>query len=320
MPGGFIANGRSAGAGTDTGVAKRVALPRELFTFVLTDMIHPTAIIDAAAQLDSTVEIGPHVIIEGPVQIGARTRVMANAHLSGRTVIGEDNEIHIGAVIGHTPQHLAYKGGDSGVRIGNRNIFREYVTIHRAYHPGQETVLGDGNFLMAMSHVAHDSFVGNNVILANGCLLAGHTHVEDNANLSGNVAVHQYVRIGRMAMIGGVSKVIKDVPPFMMVDGISLVHGLNTVGLRRAGYDLPTRKQIKEAYRILYRSGLNVPQAVERLEAEFAGVAPVEEIVAFIRKSVRGISRHAPTREISSDSSETRRLGMQLTTKAADTK
>jgi UDP-N-acetylglucosamine acyltransferase len=221
---------------------------------------------------------------------------MANSHLSGRTTIGQNNQLHIGVVIGHTPQHLAYKGGDSGVRIGNGNIFREYVTIHRGYHPGQDTVIGDNNFLMAMSHVAHDAVVGNNVILANGALLAGHTHVEDNANLSGNVAVHQFVRIGRLAMIGGLSKVIKDVPPFMMVDGVSLVHGLNTVGLRRAGYDITTRKQIKEAYRILYRSGLNVPQAVERLEAEFGDVAPVQELVTFIRKSVRGISRHAPVR------------------------
>ncbi|MGI8905141.1 MAG: acyl-ACP--UDP-N-acetylglucosamine O-acyltransferase [Candidatus Sumerlaeaceae bacterium] len=259
--------------------------------------IHPTAIIDRSAEIDSSAEIGPHVIIDGPVRIGARTRILANAHLSGRTIIGEDNEIHMGAIIGHAPQHLAYKGGDSGVRIGNHNVIREYVTIHRAYHPGQETVLGDNNFLMALSHVAHDATVQNNVIMANGSLLAGHTHVEDSANISGNVAVHQYVRIGRLAMIGGLSKVIKDVPPFMMVDGISLIHGLNTVGLRRAGYDLLTRKQIKEAYRILYRSGLNVPQAVERLETEYPGVAPVQELVDFIRKSVRGISRHAPIHE-----------------------
>jgi UDP-N-acetylglucosamine acyltransferase len=223
---------------------------------------------------------------------------MANSHISGRTSIGENNQIHIGVVIGHTPQHLAYKGGDSGVRIGSGNIFREYVTIHRGYHPGQETVIGDNNFLMAMSHVAHDSVVGNHVIMANGSLLAGHTHVDDNANISGNVAVHQFVRIGRLAMIGGLSKVIKDVPPFMMVDGVSLVHGLNTVGLRRAGYDVATRKQIKEAYRVLYRSGLNVPQAVERLEAEFGDVAPVQELLGFIRKSVRGICRHAPVRDL----------------------
>lgn len=261
-------------------------------------MIHPTAIIDPAAQLDSSVEIGPHVIIDGPVTVGAGTRIMANSHISGRTVIGENNEIHIGAVIGHTPQHLAYKGGDSGVRVGNGNVFREYVTIHRGYHPGQDTIIGDKNFLMACSHIGHDSLLGNNVIMANGALLAGHTHVEDNANISGNVAVHQYVRVGRLAMIGGLSKVIKDVPPFMIVDGISLVHGLNTVGLRRAGYDLLTREQIKEAYRILYRSGLNVPQAVERLEVELDGVAPVQELIAFIRKSVRGISRHAPLREV----------------------
>jgi UDP-N-acetylglucosamine acyltransferase len=260
--------------------------------------IHPTAIIDSAADLDPTVEVGPFVIIEGPVRVGARTRIMASAHLSGRSIIGEDNEIHMGAVIGHAPQHLAYKGAPSGVRIGNGNIFREYVTVHRGYHEGQDTVIGDKCFFMAMSHVGHDSTVGSNVIMANGALLAGHTQVDDFANISGNVGVHQYVRIGRLTMIGGLSRVVKDVPPFMIVAANSLVHGLNTVGLRRAGYDLQTRKQIKDAYRILYRSGLNVPQAVERLESEYAGVEPVQLLVNFIRNSVRGISRHAPVHEL----------------------
>lgn len=259
--------------------------------------IHPTAIIDPAAEIDESAEIGPYVIIEGPVRIGPRTRVLAHAHISGRTRIGADNEIHMGAVIGHVPQHLAYKGGhESGVRIGDRNVIREYVTIHRAYHSGHDTVLGDGNFLMATAHVAHDVRLGNAVIVANGALLAGHVHVEDNANISGNVAVHQFVRIGRLAMIGGNARVSKDVPPFMLIEGNSEVHGLNTVGLRRAGFDLPTRDKVKRAYRVLYRSGLNVPQALQRLEedAELSSAAPVRQMIDFIRGSVRGISRHAP--------------------------
>lgn len=256
-------------------------------------LIHPTAIIDPVAELDSTVAVGPYVIIEGRVSIGSGTRLLPHAHISGRVSIGRDNVIHTGAVIGAPPQHLAYKGADSGVVIGDGNVLREYVTIHRAYHEGHDTVLGNRNFLMAMSHVAHDCRLGDSIIMANGCLLGGHVQVEDNANLSGNVAVHQYVRIGRLAMVGGVTKVTKDVPPFMLVDRNSLVHGLNTVGLRRAGLDLGTRSRVKEAYRRLYRSGLNVPQAVEQLEAEMAEVAPVAEMVRFIRSSVRGICRHA---------------------------
>lgn len=259
--------------------------------------IHPTALVDPAAQIDGTAEIGPFVIIEGPVQIGPRTRVLARAHLIGKTVIGADNEIHTGAVIGDAPQHLAFKGGyESGVRIGDRNVFREYVTVHRAYHPGHDTVLGNGNFLMVNSHVGHDSRVGNSVILANGALLGGHVQVDDNANISGNVAVHQFVRIGRLVMVGGVSRVIKDVPPFMLVEGNSEVHGLNTVGLRRAGFEPAVRDMVKRAYRLLYRSGLNVPQALQRIEEDAAlgGVEPVRQMIEFIRNSARGISRHAP--------------------------
>jgi UDP-N-acetylglucosamine acyltransferase len=267
-------------------------------------LIHPTAIIDRAAEIDPSVEIGPYVIIEGPVRIGARTRVLSGAHLSGHSVIGEDNQLHMGAVIGHSPQHLAYKGGDSGVHIGKGNVIREYVTIHRGYQPGQDTVLGDNNYLMAMSHVGHDSTLGSNIIMANGALLGGHVTVEDGANISGNVAVHQYVRIGRLTMIAGLARVIKDVPPFMIVEGTSLVRALNTVGLRRAGYDLATRNQIKEAYRVLYRSGLNVPQAVQRLEAEFEDIDPVQQLIAFIRKSVRGICRHAAARQFEMEEAE----------------
>jgi UDP-N-acetylglucosamine acyltransferase len=256
--------------------------------------IHPTALIDPQANIDPTAEIGPWVVVEGPVSIGAGTRIMAHAHISGKTTIGQENEIHMGAVIGHSPQHLAYKGGDSGVIIGNRNVIREYTTIHRAYHPGHNTIIGDGNFFMGLTHVAHDCKVGNRIIMANGSMLGGHVIVEDDANISGNVAVHQYVRIGRLAMAGGVVRLFKDVPPFMLVELHTHIHGLNTVGLRRAGYDQPTRNSIKQAYRILYRSGLNVPQAVERLEAELNDVEPVRELVSFIRHSVRGIAKHTP--------------------------
>lgn len=259
-------------------------------------LIHPTAIIDKSAEIDPTVEIGPNVIIEGPVRIGRGTKIMANAFISGNTEIGQDNVIHIGAIIGHTPQHLQYKGGNSGVKVGDRNTFREYATVHRAYLPGQFTAIGNDNFFMVNSHVGHDSYVGNGVILANCGLLAGHAWVEDNANISGNTAIHQYTRIGTLSMIGGLSRVSKDVPPYMVFVGEG-VCGINTVGLRRAGFDPATRENVKKAYKVLYRSGLNVPNAVKQLEEQFAEVPRVMQLVDFIRKSARGISKHSPTEE-----------------------
>lgn len=256
--------------------------------------IHPTAIISADAQLNSSVEVGPFSIIEGPVTIGANTRILSNVHISGKTVIGENNEIHMGAVIGHLPQHKHYKNTDSGLIIGNGNVIREYASIHRAYHPGENTVIGDDNFLMGYSHIAHDCRIGNHVILANGALLAGHTSVDDGANISGNVAVHQFVRIGSLAMIGGLARVSKDVPPFMLIEGNSTVRGINAIGLRRAGFSLQERTKVKEAYRTLYRTGLNVPQALDALEKEADNCAPVKTLYDFIKGSVRGICRHAP--------------------------
>ncbi len=258
-------------------------------------LIHPTAIIDPQAELDPTVEVGPHVIIEGPVCIGPRTRIMANAYISGNTRIGSDNIIHIGCVIGHTPQHLGYKGAPTGVRIGDGNEFREYVTVHRAAEEGHDTTIGNRCYFMGLSHVAHDVTVGNEVIVANGALLAGHVRVEDKVFISGNVGVHQFCAIGELAMIGGLSKIVKDVPPYMLVDGQSQVCGINVVGLRRAGFDPQTREKIRQAFKILYRSGLNVSDAVSRLESEFPDCEPVQKIVAFIRSSKRGIASHTPS-------------------------
>lgn len=256
--------------------------------------IHPSAIIDSRAELDPSVEVGPFTIIDGPVTIASGTRVSSHVHISGNTRIGHDNEIHMGAIIGHIPQHKAYKPGDSGVVIGDRNVIREYASIHRAYHDGHNTMIGDDNFLMGYSHVAHDCQLGNGIVLANGALLAGHSHVGNLANISGNVAVHQFVRIGRLAMIGGLARVAKDVPPFMMVEGNSTVRGMNTVGMRRAGFELDARSKIKDAYRILYRSGLNVPQALDQIEAQLGDVETIRELLTFIRESVRGICKHAP--------------------------
>lgn len=257
--------------------------------------IHPTAIIDSQAEIDSSVVVGPHVIIEGPVRIGPRTTIMANAYICGDTVIGSDNVIHIGCVIGHTPQHLGYKGAPSGVRIGNQNEFREYVTIHRAAEEGHYTTIGDRCYFMGLSHVAHDVVVGNEVIVANGALLAGHVQVGNKVFISGNVGVHQFCAIGDLAMIGGLAKIVKDIPPYMLVDGQSEISGINVVGLRRAGFSASDREKIRQAYKILYRSGLNVSQAVARLEEEFAGFEPVDKIINFIKASKRGIASHTAT-------------------------
>jgi UDP-N-acetylglucosamine acyltransferase len=257
--------------------------------------IHPTAIIDPQAELDPSVEIGPFVIIEGPVQIGPRTKVMAHAYICGNTSIGADNVIHMGCVIGHAPQHLGYKGAPTGVRIGDGNEFREYVTIHRAAEEGHFTTIGNRCYFMGLSHVAHDVVVGNEVIVANGALLAGHVTIGDKVFISGNVGVHQFCSIGDFAMIGGLAKIVKDIPPFMLVDGQSEVSGINIVGLRRAGFSAEDREKIRQAYKILYRSGLNVSQAVARLEVEFPDCEPVQRIVSFIRASKRGIASHAPS-------------------------
>ncbi len=256
--------------------------------------IHPTAIIDPQAEIDETVEIGPYVIIEGPVKIGPGCKIMAHAYLSGDTILGANNQVHMGCVIGHVPQHLSYNGAPSGVRIGDENVFREYVTVHRAAEADHFTVIGNRCFFMACSHIAHDVVVGDEVILANGALLAGHVTVGNKTFISGNVGVHQFCSIGELAMIGGLAKIVKDVPPYMLVDGQSEVSGINVVGLRRAGFDSATREKIRRAYKILYRSGLNTSQAVARIEAELGDCEPVRRMIEFIRASKRGIADHSP--------------------------
>ncbi len=261
-------------------------------------LIHPTAIVDPKAELDPTVEVGPYAIIEGPVRIGARTRILSHAYLAGKTVIGEDNIIGVFAVVGTAPQHLAYKDGDTGLVIGNRNQIREHASIHRAFEPGNDTLIGDDNFLMTNSHVAHDCRLGNQVVLVNNVLLGGHSRVDDRAVLGGGVAVHQFTRIGELCMLGGVAAVTKDVPPFLLVGHEGTVEGINTVGLRRAGMDSATRTKIKSAFRILYHSGLNVQQAVAEMQAQLGDDPEITKMIEFIRSSTRGIARcsHAVSR------------------------
>lgn len=253
--------------------------------------IHPTAVIDPRAEIDSDVEIGPYAVIEGPVRIGAGVKIWPHAYLAAPLEIGEQCQIHIGAVLGH--QHQALREPQAGgVRIGARTIVREYATVHRAAQKGAWTAIGSDCLLMGFAHVAHDCSIGNWVILANGALVAGHVTVEEKAILSGYVVVHQFVRIGTLAMVGGLARVNKDVPPYFLVKGDSEVWALNAVGLKRAGISEQGRAGIREAYRLLYRSGLNTTQALKAIQA--AGQLPpeVDRLVRFVQESRRGICRH----------------------------
>lgn len=261
--------------------------------------VHPTAIVDPGAEIDPTAEVGPYVVIDGPVRIGPRTRVMAHAYLTGpRTEIGADNVIHPGAVVGHEPQDLAFTNAPTGLRLGDRNVVRENAEIHRATQPDTWTIVGDDNYLMTRGHIAHNCRIGNRTIICSGALVAGHAVVEDQAFVSGNCVVHQYVRIGRLAILRGLSRTSRDVPPFAIMDGTHTVRGVNVVGLRRAGFDAARIRALRNAFRILFRTRANLRDALERVEAEVAS-PDVEELLRFIRASKRGIAMGAPRGAVS---------------------
>ena len=261
--------------------------------------IHPTAIIDPRAVLHPEADIGPYVVIDGPVRIGARTRVQAHAVLTGWTEIGTDNVIHAHATIGDLPQDLAYVAAESYVRIGSRNVIREHAQIHRGTKPGSATVIGDGNFIMATAHIGHNSCVGNRVILANGAMLGGYVEVEDDAFVSGNCVVHQFVRIGRLALMRGLSRASRDVPPFCIMDGTHTVRAVNRIGLRRAGFTPEQIRGVQTAFGRLFRHGRNLRIALAELDAEPCS-AEVRYLIDFIRASKRGVC-FGPRREVVGD-------------------
>jgi UDP-N-acetylglucosamine acyltransferase len=250
--------------------------------------IHPTAIVDPRAEIDASASIGPYTIIDGPVIIGPGTRVLAHAVLSGHTAIGRDNVIHMGAVVGHVPQDWGYRDAPTAVCIGDRNIIREHAEIHRATQVDAPTSLGDDNFIFARAHVAHDCHLGSGVLVANGAMLAGHVSVGDQAYVSGNCVVHQFVRIGRLALLRGLSRTSRDVPPFCIMDGTHTVRAVNRVGLRRAGLASTQIRAIQRAFTVLFRERRNVRQALAELEQEPL-TAEVRELVDFIRSSTRGV-------------------------------
>jgi UDP-N-acetylglucosamine acyltransferase len=250
--------------------------------------IHPTAIIDPRAEIHAEATIGPYVVIDGPVRVGPRTRVLAHATLAGWTEIGADNVIHPGAVVGDTPQDVAFSGAESFLRIGDRNIIREHVQMHRGTKPGSATLIGDDNYFMCNAHVGHNCRIGNRVIVANAALLGGYVEVEDQVFVSGNCVVHQFVRIGRLAFLRGLSRTSRDVPPFCIMDWTHTVRALNRVGLRRAGFTAPQIRELRNAFSRLFRRSGNLRQALEHLETAACG-PEVRYLIDFIRASKRGV-------------------------------
>ncbi len=250
--------------------------------------IHPLAIVSPQAQIGRDVCIGPFSVVEADVMIGDGCRLEAHVVVKDGTRLGPGNTVHEGVVLGGLPQHVHKPDRPGLLQIGRGNTLREFVTIHRAMKDGFATTIGDGNYLMVGSHVAHDCHVANHVIFANYVLLAGHVAVDDRAFLSGGVGVHQFCRVGRFAMVGGHAKVVQDVPPFVTIDGTtSCVVGLNLVGLRRGGFSNDEINQLKSAYRLIYRSGLKWTEVVERLRAEFPG-APASALHEFFATGTRG--------------------------------
>ncbi len=228
--------------------------------------IHATAVIDPLASIDPSVQIGPYAVIEGPVRIGAGTVIAAHVHILGHTTLGAGCRIHTGAVVGDWPQDRAYTGAESFCRIGDQTIIREHVTIHRGTAPGSETVIGNRCMLLAHCHVAHNCRLGDDILLVNGALLAGHVTVGNRAVISGNAAIHQFARVGEMAMIGGLAKITRDIPPYLMFDGAGICVGVNTVGLRRAGFSREERQDVKLVYKSLYRTAGSFSRAIAEVE------------------------------------------------------
>ncbi len=256
-------------------------------------MIHKTAIVHEKARLGEGVEIGPYAIIGEHVVIGAGTRVGPHAVIEGWTEIGRDNRIFQFASVGADPQDLKYRGEKSLLRIGDRNIVREFVTLHRGtVDGGGETVIGSDNLFMAYSHVAHDCTLGDRVIMANGATLAGHVRIDDFAILGGLCAVHQFTRVGCHVMISGGSMVAQDIPPYTIAQGDrAKTVGVNQIGLKRRDFSDEIVSDIKQAYKLVFRSGLRLEEALDRIAAELTDSPEIRVFTDFIRGSERGIAR-----------------------------
>jgi UDP-N-acetylglucosamine acyltransferase len=263
-------------------------------------MIHSTAIIAPGAEVDSSCEVGAYCVVDGNVRVGAGCRLGSHVHLTGHTEIGARNVFHSGCVIGDGPQDLKYRDEPTRLRIGDNNVFREHVTVHRSAKLGDETIIGSGNFMMASAHIGHNCHLGDNIIIANGALLGGHVTVEDRVFISGTCLLHQFVRIGTLALMQGGAGVSKDLPPFTIATGNNHICGLNIIGLRRAGILPQDRLELKRLYRRLFRNGESPRAAAETVDPDFAS-AHSRTLLEFVRASKRGVCTDISAREEAPD-------------------
>ncbi len=252
--------------------------------------VHPTAVVHEGAQLGVDIEIGPYSIVGPNVKLGDRVRIMPHVFLDGHTTLGAECTVFPFASVGAATQDLKFKGGTTFVEIGDRTTIRECATIHSGTADGEVTRVGSGCLIMAYCHVAHGCRVGDRVIMANAASLSGDVAVEDDAVIGGMTGIHQFTRVGRMAMVGGMSRITQDVPPYLLVEGNPpAVHGVNSVKLQRLNVSAETQATLKKAYKLLYREGLSTRQAVDRIRAELPPVPEIVHLLAFIESSQRGI-------------------------------
>jgi UDP-N-acetylglucosamine acyltransferase len=264
-------------------------------------MIHASAVVHPQARLDPSVEVGPYAVIDASVELGAHCTVGPNVYLTGRTSIGAHNQFHAGCVIGDAPQDLKYKGAPTRLRIGEHNTFREHVTVHRSNSTAEDTVIGSHNFLMAHCHVAHNCQLGDHIIIANGALLAGHVTVQDRAFISGNCFIHQFCRVGTLALMQGGAGISKDLPPYTVARlGGNTLGGLNTVGLRRAGFGAQQRSELKRLYHMLFYAKGDFAQALAAARVNFTS-PEAKVMLDFVGQAKRGVcmakSAHASAEE-----------------------
>ena len=254
--------------------------------------VHPTAIVEPGAQLGTDLEIGAYAFVGAGVQLGDGTHLHHHASVEGRTTLGTACEVFPYACIGGKTQDLKFKGGAPGLRVGERNIFREYVTVHAATYDGDFTVIGSRNTVLAYSHIAHDCIVGNDCVMSNGTMLAGHVIVEDHVIIGGYGGVHQFCRLGAYAMLSATAKLVQDLPPFFIADGTpAVVRAYNKVGLERNGHTAEQLDRVKQIFRILYRDGLNRTQALAKLASHpFAATDEFQRVIIFAQKSERGLT------------------------------
>jgi UDP-N-acetylglucosamine acyltransferase len=255
-------------------------------------MIHPTAIIHPNAKLGANVRVGPYAVIDAGVELGEGCVVGPQVYLTGVTKIGKENKFHAGAVIGDAPQDLKYKDEPTRLRIGDGNVFREHVTVHRSNKLEEDTVVGSHCLFMAGSHVGHNSVVGDHVIMANCAMLAGHVTVQDRAFISGSCMVHQFIRVGTLAIMQGGSGISQDLPPFTVARGDNGICGLNIIGLRRAGFSAEQRLELKQLYKALFRSGKNLREAIAAAHEKF-GSPGAKTMLDFVASAKRGVCSDA---------------------------